>query len=265
MTCVPEGSKRSAHRRGFTKHLSGSVSEVSRVGRVEIGGGVMQLSPAGHITSDFISCPHWKSCRSAGVFTENRDSCIFQVGDILRVRVIWGLMKTVSGVLHVLAMRELPEAQVEAIYSSSLRVFGFYQPVSGWPLPATVTGLLSSLIHLWSSPQSSGCPPGWPRTDFPLLAVAPQPFEALGRAEPGPDAERAGYESACLQGRNGWGDGWAEDPNPEAQPMLRRAHGASAAASFAATHWAAGLPETEAHLPHPAGSRESHRPDPRIH
>lgn len=43
------------------------------------------------------------------------------------------------------------------ISSSSLGVLGFYQPVSGWPLPATVTGLLSSLIHWLSSPQSSGC------------------------------------------------------------------------------------------------------------
>lgn len=82
--------------------------------------------------------------------------------------------------LHVLAMRELPEAQVEHSYPSSLRVFGFYQPVSSWPLPATVTGLLSSLIHLLSSPQSSGCPSGWPRTEFPSLQL-PCTFEALGR------------------------------------------------------------------------------------
>lgn len=162
-------------------------------GRVEVGGRVAQLSQADHITCDFVRCPHLL-LNLSDMLGFSQISCIFQVWDILQVGVIWGIMKTVSGVLHVLAMRELPEAQVEHIYSSSLRVFGFYQPVSGWPLPATVTGLLSSLIHLLSSPQSSGYPPGWPRTEFPSLQLRCT-FEALGRPELEPDAERAGYES----------------------------------------------------------------------
>lgn len=40
-------------------------------------------------------------------------------------------------------------------------VSGFYPAGSGWPLPGTVTRLLSSLIHSFSSPQSSGWLVGW--------------------------------------------------------------------------------------------------------
>lgn len=89
------GWKRSAHHPGFTEHLSGSVSEVcgvgrvGRVGRVEGGGGVSSL--ARQITLPGTLLAAWlETLQICWCFTHHKDSCVFQVGAVLQVRVIRG-------------------------------------------------------------------------------------------------------------------------------------------------------------------------------
>lgn len=152
-------------------------------------------------------------------------------------------------------------------------MLGFYLAESGCPLPATVTRLLSSLIHLCSSPQSCGWLVGWvvgrlsggkDRVSLFARAVYHQGSQKRTILELGPDAERGGYEPAGLQGR-GRGCGGAEGPEPGPESGVCGAHSTSTPSSFTATTRATRIPETKAHLPHPAGSRESHRPHPWIH
>lgn len=106
---------------------------------------------------------------------------------------------------------------------------------------------------------------GKDRVSLFARAVHHQGSQKTTTPELGPNAERGGYEPAGLQGSGGRGHGGTEGTEPEAESGVCGAHSASASASFTATNWATRIPETEAHLPHPACSRESHRPNPRIH